>query len=106
MTTVILVAALVAAVVALGVRRWRRRRLQQAALERAGATPENAFYIRSFDEMDEHLQKRWCACGGFLELEGEGTRELDGRRYRVARMRCHECDEVGEVFFDTTDLIQ
>ncbi|MBM4267241.1 MAG: hypothetical protein FJ144_11645 [Deltaproteobacteria bacterium] len=106
MTTLLLVAALVAAVAVMGARRWRRERLRRAAQERAGARPETAFYIRSFDEMDEHLRKRWCSCGGFLELEGEGTRELDERRYRVARMRCHECDEIGEVYFDTTDLVQ
>ena len=67
---------------------------------------ENAIYIRSFTEMDEEVRRRWCSCGGFLELEGEGTREDGGKRFRVARMRCHECEEAADVFFDTTDLLQ
>lgn len=71
-----------------------------------GASQETAIYIRSFNEMDEHMRKRWCACGGFLEPVGEGTRERDGRRFRVARVACQECEESREVFFDTTDLLQ
>jgi len=56
--------------------------------------------------MDEHLGRRWCACGGYLERSGEGTRESGGRRFRVARLRCQECEAVDEVFFDTTELLQ
>jgi hypothetical protein len=106
MTTLLLVAALIAALAAVSWRRHKKSRLQRAALERPGASYEQAIYIRSFGEMDDHIRRRWCSCGGFLELDGEGTRERDGRRYRVARMRCHECDEAAEVFFDTTDLLQ
>jgi hypothetical protein len=105
-TSLLFVLAIVAAVAAMALRRSRRRRMARAALERPGASPENAIYIRSFTEMNEHLRRRWCSCGGFLELEGEGTRDRDGRRFRVARMRCHECDEPSEVFFDTTELLQ
>ena len=106
MTSLLFVLAIVAAVGAMGLRAHRRRALKHAAAGRPGASPDNAIYIRSFHEMDEHLRKRWCSCGGFLEIIGEGTRERDGRRYRVARMECHECEETGEVFFDTTDLLQ
>ena len=106
MIGVLFVAAIVAAVIAMGWRRRRRSRLQSAALERAGASFDKAIYIRTFSEMDDHVHRRWCSCGGFLELSGEGSRERDGRRYRVARMRCHECEEESEVFFDTTDLLQ
>jgi len=56
--------------------------------------------------MDQHLDQRWCFCGGYLERTGEGTREAGGRRYRVARLCCQECETPEEVFFDTTDLLQ
>jgi len=99
------VAAIVAAVTAMALRRRRRTRLRKAALTRAGASPDLAIAIRSYVEMDEHLAGRWCWCGGFLERTGEGTRDVAGRRYRVARMCCQECEAVDEVFFDTTDLL-
>jgi len=105
-TSLLFLLAIVAAVGAMGWKHQHRRSLKKAAAGMPGATPGNAIYIRSFIEMDEHLRKRWCACGGFLEPTGEGTRELDGRRYRVARLTCHECEETTEVFFDTTDLLQ
>ena len=98
--------AIFAALGAMGLRRFRRKHLQKAAASRPGGRADNAIYIRSFDEMDEHLRRRWCSCGGFPEPAGEGTRELEGRRFRVARLTCQECEETSEVFFDTTDLLQ
>jgi hypothetical protein len=97
--------AIVAAVVAVGMRRLRRTRLRRAARTRPGATAERAIYIRSYGEMDDHLRERWCACGGYLERTGEGTRDSGGRRFRVARLTCQECETVAEVFFDTTDVL-
>ena len=103
--TVVLVAAIVAAVLSLGFRRWRRARLRHAARTRAGSSPERAIHIRSYGEMDDHLGQRWCFCGGYLERTGEGTRETGGRRFRVARLACQECETIDEVYFDTTDLL-
>jgi hypothetical protein len=88
----------------MAMRRRRRARLARAARERLGASPERAIAITSFAEMDEHLARRWCSCGGYLERRGEGSRAYDGRRYRVARLVCQECEAVDEVFFDTTDV--
>src|SRR5436190_23576247 len=104
-TSVLMTIAIVAAVVAVARRRWRRRALARAARERAGASPELAIVVRNFSEIDDHLGRRWCHCGGFLERTGEGTRELDGRRFRIARLRCQECDDPAEVFFETTHLL-
>ena len=101
----VLVAAIVAAVLAFWLRRRRRVRLRVAARTRSGASLENAIYVRSYAEIDDHLARRWCACGGFLERLGEGTRERGGRRFRVARLGCQECEEVVEVVFDTTDVL-
>ena len=106
MTSLLFVLAILAALIAMGLRRYRARSRRRAAMTRPGAHAENAIYIRSFSEMDEHLRRRWCACGGFLEPAGEGSREANGHRYRVARMLCQECDETCEVFFETTDLVQ
>jgi hypothetical protein len=106
MTSLLFTLAILAAVIAVAVRQWRRARLRRAALAQPGASAENAIYVRDFAEMDEHLRRRWCMCGGFLEPSGEGTRELAGRRFRVARLRCQECEETSEIFFDTTELLQ
>lgn len=101
----LLAAALVAALMVSGARRLRRTRLRRAARTRAGASPELAIAIRSWGEIDDHLVHRWCTCGGYLERRGEGTRETGGRRYRIARLACQECEAEEVVFFDTTDLL-
>ena len=106
MTGLLLAAAALVAAAAVGLRRWRRAGLRRAALSMPGATAESAIYIRSFGEMDEHIGRRWCHCGGLLEPTGEGSREAGGRRFRIARLRCQECEELTELFFDTTDLLQ
>jgi len=105
MVGLLLVAAIVTALVAMGTRRWRRRRLQRAAASRPGSSLERAIPIRSYEDIDHHLGHRWCACGGYLERRGEGTRHAGSRRYRVARVACQECERIEEVFFDTTDLL-
>jgi hypothetical protein len=104
MTAVLFTLAVTAALAAVGVRRWRRARMRAAARRRIGASAEHAIYIRSFADIDPHLARRWCECGGYLERLGEGTREAGGRRFRIARLRCQECEEIDEVFFDTTDV--
>jgi len=105
LTQLLLVAALVAAMAALARRRWRRARLRRLASARPGASPALAIPITAFDEIDAHLRHRRCACGGYLERRGEGSREVAGQRYRVARLECQDCERVEEVFFDTTDLL-
>lgn len=101
----LLVAALLAAVAVMARRRWRRARLRRLAETRPGVSPALAIPVTSFDEMDDHLRRRLCACGGYLERRGEGSRELSGQRYRVARLECQDCERAEEVFFDTTDLL-
>lgn len=105
MTGLLIAVVLVVAIAAVGTRRVRRRRLDRADATRAGSSTERPIYIRSFTEMDDHLSGMWCRCGGYLERLGEGTREMAGRRYRVARLACQECERVREVFFDATELV-
>jgi len=97
--------AVLVAVSVVGVRRVRRWRLDRADAERQGSSAERAIYIRSFTEMDDHLSGMWCRCGGYLTRLGEGSREEGGRRFRVARLACQECERECEVFFETTDLV-
>jgi hypothetical protein len=103
--TLLMTAAIVAAVIAVARRRLRRSALRRAAAERSGASVDRAIAVRSFAEIDDHLGGRWCHCGGYLERTGEGTREAGGRRFRIARLRCQECEDPAEVFFDTTDVL-
>ena len=98
--------AVVAAVVATAVRRARRAALRRASRTRPGASPGLAIAIRSYTEMDDHLGRRWCGhCGGYLERRGEGSREEAGRRFRIARLECQECERTEEVYFETTELV-
>jgi hypothetical protein len=96
---------LTAAVAVMARRRWRRARLRRLAATRPGSSPALSIPVTSFGEMDEHLRRRRCACGGYLERRGEGSRDVSGQRYRVARLECQDCERVDEVFFDTTDLL-
>jgi hypothetical protein len=105
MMVVLFTLAIVAAVISVGLRRVRRQHLRRAAALRAGSSPERAIHVRSYGEMDGHLAQRWCLCGGYLERTGEGSRASGDRRLRIARLRCQECEEIDEVFFDTTDVL-
>jgi hypothetical protein len=98
--------AIVAAVVATGARRWRRRRAWAAARALPGANADHPIPIRSYTDIDDALRERWCpTCGGYLERAGEGTRTVDGKPLRVARLVCQECEEAVEFFFDSSDLL-
>jgi hypothetical protein len=73
------VAAIVAALVALGVKRWRRS--SSSRLEE----DERARVITSHAEIRDYLR---CACGGKRLVEGEGPK---GDLWRVVT-RCGSCD--------------
>jgi hypothetical protein len=106
MTTILFVIAIVAAVGAMAWKRIARARARAESLRGPGTSPDEAIAIRSFEEMDALLKRRRCACGSFLSLAGEGTRDVGGKRLRVARLQCDDCEESRELFFDTTTLLQ
>jgi len=97
--------AVIAAVVAVAVRRVALAARRRVAREGRGSSVDLSIPVRSFAEMDAVLDARTCPCGGRYDRAGEGTREAAGCRYRVARLVCSVCEEGAEVFFDTTDLL-
>ncbi|MBU6283218.1 hypothetical protein KGQ64_13325 [bacterium] len=99
-----LLAALVAALVASGLRRARTARIRREIRDLPGSAPETALAVDDFGEMDAAIALRACPCGGRPTLAGEGSREVDGRRFRVARLVCPSCEEEQFVFFETTRL--
>ena len=74
MTTILFVAAIVAAVISIGHRRWRRVRLRRAARRRFGASADLAILVRSYTEIDGHLSGRWCHCAALILSDLSATR--------------------------------
>lgn len=105
MISLLLAAALIAALVAVATRRLSLAARRRVAREGPGSSPDRSIPVRSFAEIDATLDARVCPCGGRYERTGEGTRHAVSRRYRVARLVCGTCEEGLEVFFDTTDLL-
>lgn len=105
MISLLLAMSLVAAVVAVAIRRLFLAGRRRIVREGPGSAPDRSIPVRSFAEIDAALDIRLCPCGGQYERTGEGTREAAGHRYRVARLVCRACEEGQEVFFDTTHLL-
>jgi hypothetical protein len=94
-------------VVAAGVwvmRGVRRRRARASLRTGAGTSMEHAVAVRSFDEIDALVDARHCHCGAGVHTVGEGTRELEGRRFRYARLECDACEDEQLLFFDVTTI--
>jgi hypothetical protein len=103
--SLLLAAAVIAAVVAVATRRLSLASRHRLVREGPGSSEERSISVRSFAEMDASLDARMCPCGGHYDRTGEGTREAAGRRYRVARLVCGTCEQGLVVFFDTTDVL-
>lgn len=106
MITILFVLVLVAAVVAMGLKRRAKANARRESMQGPGSSPDQAIAIRTFADMDDELRRRHCLCGMRFSLAGEGTRDAGGRQLRVARLYCDDCDESREVFFDTSTLLQ
>lgn len=92
--------AVLLAVAVLGLRRWREAREEA---RRAGASLRYAIAVRRFDQIDRVVSRRTCGrCGEHLVLQGEDSREIEGRRFRVVQMLCPECERLQRVYFDVT----
>ena len=99
MITLLLGLAVLAAVIAVGVRRAQRMR---ATRQRAGATIHRPFAVQRFDEIDAAIQGRVCWCGGVFVESGETSRAVRDRRFRIVRLVCNECERDELMYFDVT----
>jgi hypothetical protein len=95
--------AVLAAVIAVGVRRFQRVRADR---RRPGATIHLPVAVTSFDEIDAAVQGRTCWCGGSLALAGETSRSIGARRFRIVRLVCTECERDQLMYFDVTAVFQ
>jgi len=94
--------ALVAALSVTGYRALRRHRRRRRLASLDGGSRATAIAVEAFSEIDDHLARRECRCGGLLAGHGERS-EADGQRIlRVVRVECRRCEERGEVWFDAT----
>ncbi len=103
MINLLALVAVVAAAVWLS-RKVRARRKRKALSRLPGGSIASPIEVSSFWEIDEAVGGRRCWCGGRLVLEGEGSRENAGRRYRVSRLVCVKCDEETRLYFDVTRI--
>lgn len=99
MTGLLLGLAIIAAVIAVGIRRLQRGRSER---HRPGATIHLPVAVTSFDEIDSAIQGRTCWCGGLLTLVGETSRTAGERRFRIARLVCTDCERDQLMYFDVT----
>jgi hypothetical protein len=97
--TLLLGLTVVAAVVAVGVRRLQRA---QATRRRPGATIHRPVTVQRFDEIDVAINGRVCDCGGVFVESGETSRAVRERRFRVVRLVCNQCERDELMYFDVT----
>jgi hypothetical protein len=91
--------AVLVAVVSVGIRRWQRQRTEQ---RRPGATIHRPVAVNRFDEIDAALGGRSCRCGGILVVNGETSRAVGERRFRIVRLVCDACERDELTYFDVT----
>ncbi|MFN2424936.1 MAG: hypothetical protein ABR587_00665 [Candidatus Binatia bacterium] len=105
-----LLAALLAALAAAGYRTLRRYRRRKRMAALPGGSRDTAIAIEAFSDIDDHVAKRECRCGGLLASHGERSEPGGGRSggtgggpiLRVVLVECRRCEERGEVWFDAT----
>lgn len=95
----LLALAVLAAVAAVGLRSVRRLREER---RRPGATIDRAVVVHRFDEIDLWLAAQMCSCGSRMGLLGESSTTRGERRFRVARLRCPDCEREERMYFDVT----
>ena len=105
MVTALLFATVVLVTAGIWVMRGVGRRRARAASRRGpGTSLAEAIPVSSFETIDETVRARRCHCGAGVHAIGEGTRELDGRRFRYARVECDACEDEQLLYFDVTTI--
>ena len=105
MTGLILTLALIAALVAAGLRVLRRRRIAAVAAELPGASAAAAITLDDVGGLNDALRARRCICGGFLDNLGERSQRHEDRMLRVVRAECRRCERVQLVYFDPSRVL-
>jgi hypothetical protein len=104
MTGLVIALALIVALAFAGRRAFRRMSVRKRLAALPGMSRETAISVADFDDIELHVARLRCPCGGRYDLKGESSRELDGRRYRTAGIECRFCEERLRIFFDVTGL--
>lgn len=101
MITTLMGLAVLAAVVAVGL-----RKLQQRAADRAlpGRSPATAIPIENYAEIDIAVRMQTCRCGGRYTLRGEGPVRNGEHPLRVANLECRRCERERKVYFDLSTI--
>jgi hypothetical protein len=86
-----------------GLQIWRRKR---GATRQPGATYRNPIVVSSFAAIDEEVGGRACPCGGHFKVLGEGSVAEGDQRLRVVRLECADCEALGWIHFDVTQVYQ
>jgi hypothetical protein len=94
--------ALIVALAASGYRLSRRIRRRRAMAELEGGSRASAFEIDAFSDIEDHLLRRECPCGGLFASLGERSEPDGDRILRVVRVECRRCEERAEIWFDAT----
>lgn len=102
MAGLLLTAALLAALVASGLRLRRRLRLERELAALPGGSRATAIAVEDFTAIDAHVAARGCRCGGRLKACGERSEPEGQRVLRVALVECRNCERRGEVWFDAS----
>jgi len=104
MTGLLFASVVLIAAVVWVMRGVRRRRARSSLRSGPGTSIERAVPVSSFDAIDEMVAVRRCHCGAGVHTIGEGTREIEGRRLRYARLECDACEDEQLLFFDVTTI--
>jgi hypothetical protein len=106
MTLSFLFALAIGAVVVVWIRRRRLRgrgRALSAALP--GRSPEQALPFARFDEIDAHVRRARCHCGGHLRLVSEASRSWGETAVRVVHCECTTCEDEHDLFFEQSEVL-
>lgn len=98
------VVAIALALVVMGAKRltqWRVKKEWQAI---PGHHPNNPVSITRFDEIDSHIEKSRCTCGGPWLKKHEGSKSSAHARCRVLHAECSWCEEEVDFFFDLEQM--
>jgi len=91
--------AVLAAVVAVGIKAHKRRSSYGASEHELGP-----FQVTSFDAIDDTVRRTRCVCGGVLQLQSEASIRRDDRELRAARCHCAQCGDTMTLTFDLASL--